>query len=131
MPQLDSTEVLLHAVRDQIDALELLCAAIERAMMGGQWEDLGTALADSRRVQHALENAMHDARDVRSESFDAEAFQRLRRIFAVRENQMVRLRQYQDTVSDRLAAIARFKSAARRIGSARTQSRLGALDQLS
>lgn len=123
--------MLLGAVCEQIQALESLCGVIEHAMMSGNWDELGSALADSRRIQHALENAMHDAREARSENFDAEATARLRRIFSIRENQMSRLRQYQDAIGDRLTSIARFKNVARRIGTARARSRLGALDQLS
>jgi len=129
--QLDSGEVLLRAVRAEVEALEALCGDVERAMMASRWEELGTALAGSRRVQHALQNAMHDARDVRTDGFDAEIFQRLRRIFAVRENQMARLRQYQNAVGERLNAIARLKNVARRIGAAQATPRLGVLNQLS
>lgn len=131
MRQLDSGEALLHAVRAEVDALEALCGDVERAMMASRWEELGTALAGSRRVQHALQNAMHDARDVRTGGFDAEIFQRLRRVFAVRENQMSRLRQYQNAVGERLSAIARLKNVARRIGSAQAAPRLGVLNELT
>lgn len=128
---MDNGEELLRAVRAEVDALEALCGDVERAMMASRWEELGTALGDSRRVQHALQNAMHDARDARTDGFDAEIFQRLRRIFAVRENQMARLRQYQNAIGERLTAIARLKTVARRIGTAHAAPRLGVLNELS
>lgn len=131
LQQLDSTGELLRAVGAEVDALEALCAGIERAMMAGRWEELGAALAESRRVQHALENAMHDAQSARTEGFDAEISQRLRRVFTIRENQMARLLQYRNAVGERLAAIARLKTVARRIGTAHAAPRLGALDELS
>jgi hypothetical protein len=118
-------------VRTEVEALERLCADVERAMMSGRWDDLSVALAESRRVQHALQNAMHEAAGARDEAFDATVYAKLQWIFAIRENQMARLRHYQGSISERLQSIARAKSVARRVGVERTPSRLGTLNQLT
>jgi len=100
-------------------------------MMSGSWDDLSVALTESRRVQHALQNAMHDAAGVRDESFDGAVYAKLQWIFAIRENQMARLRHYQDSIAERLQSIARLKNVARRVGAERAPSRLGTLNQLT
>jgi len=131
LQQLVSPDARLRAIQAEVESLERLCADAERAMMGARWDDLGTALGESRRVQHALQNAMHDAVDVRDESFDAAVFAKLRWIFSIRENQMARLRHYHDAIGERLRSIAQLKSVAHRIGAQHAQPRLGLLNQLT
>jgi hypothetical protein len=76
-----------------------------------RWGDLEAAIADSRRITHALQNAMDDARSVRDAAFDAAVQRRLYYIHAIRQNQMERLQQYHDAVGERLRLVARWKSA--------------------
>lgn len=99
--------------------------------MHRRWPELDNAIADSRRITHALQNAMDDAAPVRDAAFDEHVFSRLRRIQAIRQNQMVRLQQYHDSVGERLRLIARWKGALRSMGRSRTRPRLAALDRLS
>jgi hypothetical protein len=131
LPPSDNHVLLLDDVRSELAALEALCGEVERGMMARRWDQLGTVLAESRRVRHALQNAMDAARDARDERFDTEIFQRLRYLYAVRENQIARLRTYQHSVRERLSLIARWKNAARTLGSHGRKSKLGTLDRLS
>ena len=121
----------LLAVQSEVDALERLCADVEVAMTAGRWTDLDVALRESRRVQHALENAMHDSQSVRDEAFDGAVQAKLRWIFTIRENQMARMKYFRDAISERLQSIALAKSVARRVGAQHAQPRLGNLNQLT
>jgi hypothetical protein len=122
---------LLKAVQDELAALEAHCGQLERALMNRQWDLLETAIADSRRITHALQNAMDAAKDARTKEFDDAVTARLRYVFAIRENQMARLRHYHDAVGERLQLLTRWKHALKSIGSRRPLSRLSSLDQLS
>lgn len=132
MLPLDEREVLLAAVEEQLHALETLCGTLETALMRRRWNDLDAAIADSRRVTHALQNALDDARSARDEAYDEAISKRIRYVFAIRQNQMVRLQQFNGAVTERLSLLARWKSAVRSMGKPRqTQPRLKILDQLS
>lgn len=130
MPQSDKADSLA-AVETELRRLEDLCGSIERALMRRSWSDLDAAIADSRRITHALQNAMEDAAGARDAAFDEAVFRRLRYVHGIRENQMTRLRQYHDAVGERLQLIGRWKTALRSIGRTRPKSRLASLDQLS
>lgn len=126
----DNAHNVLSAVESALGELEALCGRIERALMLRQWPELDAAIADSRRLTHALQNAMDDARDLRTKEFDENVFRRLRYIHAIRENQMARLQQYHDAVGERLRLIARWKSALRSISAKIPSSRLAALNEV-
>lgn len=130
LPRSDSARALA-AVETELRRLEDLCESIERALLRRSWSDLDAAIADSRRITHALQNAMDDAADVRDAAFDEAFFRRLRYVHSIRENQMTRLRQYREAVGERLQLIGRWKAALRSIGRTRPKSRLASLDQLS
>lgn len=125
-----SVNPLLETVDLAVRELERLCGILERALMRRRWDALESAIADSRRIMHAFQNAMDDAKVVRNEEFDRAIFRRLREIQAIRQNQMARLQQYHDAVGDRLRLTARWKSALRSM-SAATPPRLQAVDGLS
>ncbi|MFN2448645.1 MAG: hypothetical protein ABR508_02460 [Candidatus Baltobacteraceae bacterium] len=132
MPPSDNAEALRAAVENELHRLEVLCGDIERALMRRNWTDMEAAIADSRRITHALQNAMDDAAHVRDALYDEAVGRRLHYIDAIRENQMTRLQQYQDAVGERLQLTARWKSALRSIGKREpVPSRLGSLDRLS
>ena len=101
--------------------------------MRRRWDDLETAIADSRRVMHAFRNAMDAAVAARDPAFDERVMRRLSHVAAIRQNQMSRLQQYHDAVGERLALMARWKHALRSLGAraSRPVSRLASLDQLS
>lgn len=114
MPQSDSrSDSRLAAVDSTLREIEVLCGRMERALQKRDWSEIDAAIADARRVTHALQNAMDDAAPVRNASFDEQIFQRLRYVGAIRENQMKRIEQYRDAVSERLHLLARWRSAIR------------------
>ncbi|MHB1550810.1 MAG: hypothetical protein ACYCX6_06410 [Vulcanimicrobiaceae bacterium] len=121
----------LAAATAQLETLEALVATMERCLLARDWASLEIAMADSRRVTHALQNAMEEARDARDESFDLGVYERLLFVHGARQNQMARIRQYRDSVGERLTLIARWKDAARTIGGERRRSTLGTLDRMS
>ena len=127
----DNGEALLAAVETSLRELESLCGSIERALTRRLWNELDVAIADSRRVMHALQNAMDDAAGVRSAAYDETVFRRLRYVHTIRQNQMVRLQQYHDAVGERLALISRWKAAVRSMIRSGNVARLSALDGLS
>ncbi len=123
-------EPLLAAVEAELGALEALCGRMEAAMMRRRWADLDAAIVDSRRLTHALGNAMDEARGVRDEGFDRAVFQRIRYIHAIRQNQMVRLQQFNETVAERLRLMSRWKIALRTMSNPeQRRSRLASLNQ--
>lgn len=86
---------------------------MERALQNRDWTEIEGAIADARRVTHALQNAMEEAAPVRTKAFDDHVRQRLRYVGAIRDNQMKRLEHYRDAVGDRLHLLARWRSAMR------------------
>jgi hypothetical protein len=130
LPQSDNPDALLSAVEAALGDLEALCGRIERALMLRRWPDLEAAIADSRRVTHALQNAMDEARSVRTGAFDEGVFRRLHYVHAIRENQMTRLQQYHDAVGERLRLIARWKSALRSIAVKLPSTGVAALNEM-
>jgi hypothetical protein len=129
----DNRELLRTAVEHELRELETLCGNIERALMMRRWNELDAAIGDSRRVTHALQNAMDDAQAVRDDAFDEGVYRRLHYVDTIRRNQMARLQQYHDAVAERLQVLARWKSALRSIGKPGRgrASRLGTLDRLT
>lgn len=113
---------LLSAVETSLREVEGLCGRIERALMSRSWDDLSEAIADSRRLTHALQNAMDDAKEARDAAFDEVVFRRLRHVHVIRENQLARLQHYHNAVGERLQLVARWKSALRSIGQERPRS---------
>lgn len=103
----------LALVQATLSELEALCGRMERALSKRDWSEIQSAVADARRVTHALQNAMDDAAGVRTPAFDADVMRRLRYVGAIRDNQMKRLQQYHDAVGERLKTLARWKSALR------------------
>ncbi len=111
-------------------ALEAACAEFERALAARDWPEMDRALAQERRSRHGLQNAFEAAASVRDEAFDRELFKRVRYVYAVRENQLARLRQYRDQVGERLTLLSKWKQFARNFGKETPRGRLGPLDQL-
>lgn len=79
---------------------------------------------------HALQNAMEEAKDVRTPEFDDNVFRRLRHIEAMRHNQMIRLQQYHDAVGERLRLVARWKAALKSISAKLPAQGLTALNEM-
>lgn len=130
MPQSASREDLLAEVETAIRDLEKLCGRLERSLMLRRWDELETAIADSRRITHALQNAMDEARPVRDVAFDEKIQRRLYYVHAIRQNQMERLQQYHDAVGDRLRLMARWKTALKTLAARANATKPAALDSL-
>ena len=128
-----SREQLLGNVERELRALEDLCGTLERALMHKRWDELDRAISDSRRLTHALQNAMDDASAVRDVQFDEQVNRRIQYVHAIRQNQMARLQQFSLTVAERLQLLGRWKAALRSMGAPRRRpvSRLASLDQLT
>jgi len=113
LPQSGNADPRLAAVDSTLGELEALCGRMERALAKREWPEIDAAIADARRVTHALQNAMEEAAPVRTQEFDDGVFQRLRYVGAIRDNQMKRLQQYRNALSERLGAVGRWKAALR------------------
>ena len=120
MPQSANPDRRLLLVDSTLRELEALCGRMESALQRRDWREIDAAIADARRVTHALQNAMEDASPVRTKSFDGHVLQRLRYVGAIRDNQMKRVEQYRDAVSERLHLLARWRSALRSLVSRST-----------
>jgi len=112
-PSAESGQALLEAVARDINELERLCVEIDVSIDERNWERLGTALADSRRVTHSMQNAMGDAIAYRTAEFDKAAFARLQQIFAYRQERMDKLQAIHEDIGDRLRQLSRWKTYAR------------------
>jgi len=113
LPQSANPDRRLLLVDSTLRELEALCGRMESALQKRNWREIDGAIADARRVTHALQNAMEEAAPARTKAFDDQVLQRLRYVGAIRDNQMKRLEQYRDAVSERLHLLARWKSAIR------------------
>ncbi len=118
-------------MQSELSALEARCGEMERALGTRDWERLESAIADSRRITHALQNAFEAASTVRDEQFDSQFMQRVRYIFAIRENQMARLQQYRAAVDDRLQTLSRWRQALRTIAKRTAPQARAGLDRLT
>ena len=130
MQQSANPAILPEAVESELAALEALCGRIERALMLRAWNELQAAIDESRRVTHALENAV-DAQPGGRDALDGGARDRIARVQMIRANQLTRLQQYHDAVGERLQIVTRWKSALRTIRRERPVSRLASLDLLT
>ena len=119
------------AVTVEIETLENQCAEIERALVAKDWDAFAAVMAESRRVTHALQNAMDAAGPARDPAFDASIFDRAKRVHAIRENQLARLKTYNEAVAEKLGQIAQLKRFAKNVGAKSAPSRLASLDRLT
>ena len=110
-----SADTVLNALGDHVSQLEVLCNEIELSLRASDWSRLERAIASSRRQMHEFENAMADAKPLRTANFDRDIFARLQRIYAVRDAQMKRLAATHDEIGGRLRALSRWKEYARSI----------------
>lgn len=131
LPQSDNGAALLAAVETQLCEFEDLCGVLEHALMQRSWPAVKSGIADSRRVAHALRNALDEAAPARTSAFDEHVRTRIARVQSIRYNQMSRIVQYREAVGERLQLLARWKSALKSIRGKRPVSRLAALDRLT
>jgi hypothetical protein len=118
------------AITTLIEELEALCADAERALVARHWDALMTILADQRRVIAELTNTAHGTAGERTPEFDQAARQRIRRIYAFRDNQLKRLEAFRDNVRGRLTLIAKVRQAGKQRNPYARRGGLGHLDLL-
>jgi hypothetical protein len=114
-----------------LDELEQLTSRAERELVALNWAALGVTLADQRRAIAALTNAVHATAALRNPQSREHVERRIKRIFAVRDNQLKRLVSFRDNVRQRLTTISKVKQARRSAGAYAQASRPLHLDSLS
>lgn len=102
----------METVERELRSLERLVAENERLLTARNWDAFENNFADQRRVTHALQNAMEEASVDRQGPYGQTVMKRLRYIYAVRQNQMERLKAYQGAIKERLNLLSRWKQAA-------------------
>ena len=111
------------AVEREVSELERLCAVLEEALVAGEWDDASKALHSSRRTTHAFRNAMEAAADSRDDAFDEAIYNRVKRVYDARQDQIARLSEYRDRIGQRLQTLSTWKSFARSIGAKNAPAR--------
>jgi hypothetical protein len=124
-PSLDALPATLAAV---VDELESLCVASERALMAKEWDELARVLDEHRRVTQAIANEL--ALVELAPEPDVALQRRLRRVHAVRADQLLRLARFRESLASRLATVARLNSMRRSLGAPEARLGIGRLDTL-
>ncbi len=112
----------------EIGALERSCADLEAALQEHDWERLDAAIGAARRITHSLEKELEREDLDRDDAFDTLVRERLERIHAIRERQIVRLSAYHEELGERLKTFVKFKAYARSIGANTIPPRRAGLD---
>jgi hypothetical protein len=110
-----SAEAQLSRLGDLVGELEQLCNELELSLRASDWKRLDAAIASSRRKMHEFENAMADAKSLRTAEFDRVIYARLQKIYSVRAGQMERLQGQHDEIGGRLRTLSRWKEYSRSI----------------
>lgn len=111
------------AVEREVSELERLCAMLERALVGGEWDDASEALHAARRTTHAFRNALEAAAGSRDDAFDEAVYRRVKRVYDARQDQIARLTEYRDQIGRRLQTLSTWKIFARSIGAKNAPAR--------
>jgi len=112
----------------EIGALESSCSELEAALQEHDWERLDAAIGAARRITHSLEKELERDDLDRDEAFDLFVRERLERIHAIRDRQIVRLSAYHEELGERLKTFVKFKAYARSIGANSIPPRRAGLD---
>lgn len=116
-------------IERELRGLEVSVADAERAIAENDAEAAETSFADQRRIQHALENAMHDARALRTPESDRAVLDRLSLIGIARDRQIATLKKVRAELSAKINTLNTWKRASRRWLSGFEGKRNGRLDQ--
>jgi hypothetical protein len=119
LPPSDSIE--LERIGTEIGKLEQLCNELELGLREREWARMVKAMRETRRVLHALQNAMAELKSLRTTEFDSTLFARLQRVYAVHQDQMKRVQTVHDEAGARLRTISKWKSYARSIGGSKIE----------
>jgi hypothetical protein len=110
-----SAEAKLNALGDLVGELEQLCNELELSLRASEWRRMDAAIAASRRKMHEFENAMAEAKPLRTADFDRHIYARLQKIYSVRTGQMERLQVQHNEIGGRLRTLSRWKEYSRSI----------------
>lgn len=110
-----SAEAKLSCLAELVGELEQLCNELELSLRTSDWQRMDAAIGASRRKMHEFENAMADAKSLRTAEFDREIYARLQRIYSVRTGQMERLEGQHNEIGGRLRTLSRWKEYSRSI----------------
>lgn len=119
------------AIEREVSELERLCSMLEAALVAGEWDDASKALHAARRTTHAFRNAMEAAAGSRDEAFDEAIYQRVKRVYDARQDQIARLTEYRDRIGGRLQTLSTWKIFARSIGAKNAPARTLGFDSSS
>lgn len=119
------------AIEREVSELERLCSMLEAALVAGEWDDASKALHAARRTTHAFRNAMEAAAGSRDEAFDEVIYQRVKRVYDARQDQIARLTEYRDRIGQRLQTLSTWKIFARSIGAKNAPARTLGFDSSS
>ncbi|HZY98888.1 MAG TPA: hypothetical protein VFE36_04905 [Candidatus Baltobacteraceae bacterium] len=111
------------AVEREVSELERLCGVLETALIAGEWDDASDALREARRATHAFRNAMEAAAAGRDAEFDEAIYQRVKRVYDARQDQIERLSEFRDQVGQKLQTLSTWKIFARSIGAKHAPAR--------
>ncbi len=129
-PSADPAREALEVIAVAINELERLCLEVDGAIEARDWSRLATAIADSRRVTHAVENAMADGVAFRTPDFDKAAFERLQQVFSYRQERLESLQAIHEEIGERLKKLSLWKTYARAIGPKEPARRSAGLDSI-
>jgi hypothetical protein len=127
-PSADPAREALETIAVAINELERLCLEIDAAIAAQDWPRLSTAIADSRRVMHAVENAMAEGAAFRTPDFDKAAFERLQQVFSYRQERLDSLQAIHEEIGERLKKLSLWKTYARAITPKEPTRRSAGLD---
>ena len=111
----DPARSALEHIASAIAELERLCLEIDASIAARDWPRLSTALSDSRRVTHGVENAMAEGAAYRTPDFDKAAFERLQQVFAYRQERLDTLQAIHNEVGERLKQLSLWKTYAKAV----------------
>lgn len=111
------------AIEREVCELERLCGVLESALVAGEWDDASGALRDARRTTHAFRNAMEAAAASRDAAFDEVIYQRVKRVYDARQDQIERLSEFRDQIGLKLQTLSTWKIFARSIGAKNAPAR--------
>jgi hypothetical protein len=116
-----SAEPARSVVVRTIIALERACLEAEEALVERRWRDVRKAFAAQRKLTDELTALFAAAPDV-APAADAKVAQRLRGVYAYRQEQMGRLESYRNSVGERLRTIGKMRELSRAVGKRPTTS---------
>lgn len=114
---LSSAETARDAVMRTLVAMERLCLDADAAFVERRWADVAASIQTQAQLTEALRRLFADAPEA-GPGNDAKVAQRIRGIMAFRDDQLRRMRAYNDEIRVRLDALGKLKALSRTVGRA-------------